>query len=154
MVARKVLVGFAVLALGAGMTASVATALSPCSYRACSDEVAAAEVGGQARGACIKQVLADCRAGLCSCTGGSPPCSCATTTTTLPCSICFVTVTQQCLGPCSQQIDCGIEPNVLCLPVTELQRIGVTCECPTTTTTTTLPSSPSSAFPGRHEGAW
>src|SRR5438105_15002789 len=76
MAARKVLVGFAVLALGVGITASVATAFSPCGYRACSDEVAASGFSGQARGACLRQVIADCRAGLCSCTGGSPPCSC------------------------------------------------------------------------------
>ena len=150
------------LALGAGITASVATAVSPCGYRACSEEVAASGLSGQARGACLRQVMADCRAGRCRCTGGSPPCSCGcgdglcgasedcstcpedcgpcpttttTTTTTLPCSICFVTVDDECLGPCSSDIGCGIEPNVLCLPVTELQRIGFTCECPTTTTT-------------------
>src|SRR6266446_4392987 len=70
MAARKVLVGFAVLALGVGITASVATAFSPCGYRACSDEVAASGFSGQARGACLRQVMADCRAGLCSCTGG------------------------------------------------------------------------------------
>ena len=77
MAARKVLVGFAVLALGVGITGSLATAFSPCSYRACSEEVAASGLSGQARGgACVRQVIADCRAGLCSCTGGSPPCSC------------------------------------------------------------------------------
>jgi hypothetical protein len=76
MAARKMLVGCAVLTLGVGMTVSVATALSPCGYQACSDEVAASGLSGQARGACIRQVMADCRAGLCSCTGGSPPCSC------------------------------------------------------------------------------
>src|ERR671931_787602 len=76
MSACRVLVGFALLALDAGITASVATAFSPCSHRACSDEVAASGLSGQARGACVKQVIADCRAGLCSCTGGSPPCSC------------------------------------------------------------------------------
>jgi hypothetical protein len=169
MPACKLLVGFAVLALGAGMIASVATALSPCGYQACGDDVAASGLSGQARGACIRQVLTNCRAGLCSCTGGSPPCSCVcgdglcgpdedcmmcpqdcgacptTTTTTLPCSMCFVTVTDQCLGPCSADIDCGHEPNVLCLPVTELQRIGVTCECPTTTTTTTTTCPPATA---------
>ena len=137
MSACRVLVGFALLALGAGITASVATAFSPCSHRACSDEVAASGLSGQARGACVKQVIADCRAGLCSCTGGSPPCSC-------PCSVCFSTVsipgqppTAQCLGPCP----CPIEPNLLCLPITEVRRIGFPCECPTTTTTTTLPCS-------------
>src|SRR5438128_12666962 len=141
MAARKVLVGFAVLAVGAAIKASVATASSPCGRKACSEEVAASGLSGQARGACLRQVIADCRAGLCSCTGGSPPCSClcgdglcgppedcttcpqdcgpcpttTTTTTTLPCSICFVTVIDQCLGPCSADIGCGIEPNVLYL---------------------------------------
>jgi hypothetical protein len=139
MATRTVLVGFAALALGASITASVATAFSPCGYRACSDEIAASGLSGQARGACIRQVMADCRAGLCSCSGGSPPCSCTpTTTTTLPCSICFSTVsvpgqppTAQCLGPCSRDNPCPIEPNILCLPVTELQSIGFPCECPT-----------------------
>ena len=174
MVARKVLAGFAMLALGAAIVSPVATASSPCGRKACSEEVAASGLSGQARGACVKQVIADCRAGLCSCTGGSSPCSCVcgdglcgssedcstcprdcgpcptttTTTTTLPCSICFVTVTDQCLGLCSTNFDCGPQPNVLCLPVTELQSIGVcqansplcppeACECPTSTTTTT-----------------
>ena len=136
MAARKVLVAFAVLALGVGITASVATAFSPCGHRACSDEVAASGFSGQARGACLRQVIADCRAGLCSCRGGSPPCSCAcgdglcgpsedcstcpqdcgpcptatTTTTTLPCKICFGTVTHVCGGPCSTDFDCGPPP--------------------------------------------
>jgi len=164
MATRKVLVGFAALALGASITASVATAFSPCSYPACGDKIAASGLSGQARGACIRQIMADCRTGLCSCTGGSPPCSCVcgdglcgpledcstcpqdcgpcspttTTTTTLPCSICFSTVsvpgqppTAQCLGPCSRDNPCPIEPNILCLPVTELQSIGFPCECPT-----------------------
>ena len=154
MAARKVLVGFAVLALAVGITASVATASSPCGRKACSEEVAASGLSGQARGACLKQVIADCRAGLCGCTGGSPPCSCVcgdglcgppedcttcpqdcgpcpttttTTTTTLPCSICFGTVTDSCLGPCSGPFDCGagIVPNELCLPLTELQGFGL-----------------------------
>src|SRR3989442_738043 len=179
MAARKVLVGFAVLALGAAIVSPVATTSSPCGRKACSDEVAASGVSGQASGACLKQVIADCSAGLCSCTGGSPTCSCVcgdglcgssedcstcpqdcgpcptttTTTTTLPCKICFVTVDDECLGPCSTGFDCGIEPNVLCLPVTELQSIGVcqansplcppeACECPTTTTTTTTITCP------------
>jgi hypothetical protein len=173
MTARRAPVGFTVLVLGVAMTASVATALSPCSHRACNDEVTPTGLSSQARGACIRHVMADCRAGRCSCTGGSPPCSCAcgdglcgpaedcsvcpgdcgvcptTTTTTLPCFVCFLTVTDQCLGPCSADLDCGNEPNVLCLSVTELQRIGITCECPTATTTTTLP--PSGAFLDRPE---
>src|SRR5438552_8462232 len=173
MVARKVLAGFAMLALGAAIVSPVATASSRCGRKACSDE-AASGISGQARGACLRQVIADCRAGVCSCTTGSPHCSCVcgdglcgpsedcstcpqdcgpcptttTTTTTLPCNICFVTVFDQCLGPCPPAGNCGIEPNVLCLPVTELQSIGVCrestplCppearECPTSTTTTT-----------------
>jgi hypothetical protein len=142
MAARKVLVGLAVLALSASMTPSVAAAFSPCGHHACKDEVAASGLGRRARSACTRRLMADCRAGVCSCTGESPPCSCApTTTTTLPCSVCFVTVTDQCLGPCSTDFDCGTEPNVLCLPVAELQRIGVcqattplcppeACQCP------------------------
>jgi hypothetical protein len=161
MAARKALAGFAVLVLGAAMTPSVATAISPCSYRACNDEVAASGLSRQARGACIKHVIADCRAGRCSCTGGSPPCSCVcgdglcgpaedcsmcpgdcgpcptTTTTTLPCSICFLTVSALCLGPCTTDADCGNQPNLYCFSVTEVERLtGVTCPCPTTTTTT------------------
>ena len=112
MAARKVLVGFAVLALGAAIKASVATAFSPCGYRACSDEVAASGFGGQARGACLRQVIADCRAGLCSCTGGSPPCSC----------VCGD-------GLCGPSEDCS----------TCLQDCG---PCPTTTTTTTTIATP------------
>jgi len=150
MAAGRTVTAFAVLVLGAAMTASVATAVSPCSYRACKDEVAASALRGHARGTCIRHVLANCRAGRCSCTGESPPCSCGCgnggcpTTTTLPCSLCFVTVTDQCLGRCSTDADCGNEPNVLCLSVTELQRIGITCDCPTTTTT--LPGSASGAL--------
>src|SRR5207302_5467028 len=107
MAARKVLVGFAVLALGVGITASVATAFSPCGYRACSGDVAASGFSGQARGACLRQVIADCRAGLCSCTTGSPHCSC----------VCGD-------GLCGPSEDCSTCPQD-CGP------------CPTTTTTTT-----------------
>src|SRR5438093_12999751 len=107
MAARKVLVAFAVLALGVGITASVATAFSPCGYRACSDDVAASGISGQARGACLRQVMADCRAGLCSCTTGSPHCSC----------VCGD-------GLCGPSEDCSRCPQD-CGP------------CPTTTTTTT-----------------
>ncbi len=110
MAARKVLVGFAVLALGVGITASVATAFSPCGYQACSDEVAASGFSGQARGACLRQVIADCRAGLCSCTGGSPPCSC----------VCGD-------GLCGPPEDCSTCP----------QDCG-TCTTTTTSTTTTM----------------
>ena len=125
MAARKVLAGFAVLVLGAGITASVATAFSPCGYRACSDEIAASGLSGQARGACLRQVIADCRAGLCSCTAGSPPCSC----------VCGD-------GQCGPSEDCSTCP----------QDCGT---CPTTTTTTTTTQaqvqccgSPGGAFDG------
>jgi len=50
MVARKVLAGFAVLALGAAIGAPAATASSPCGRKACSDEVAASPPGGSVRG--------------------------------------------------------------------------------------------------------
>src|SRR2546430_10492634 len=123
--ARKALAVFAVLSLGASIMASVATALSPCSYRACNDEVAASGLSGQARGACVKQVIADCRAGLCSCTAGSPPCSC----------VCGD-------GQCGPSEDCSTCP----------QDCGT---CPTTTTTTTTTQaqvqccgSPGGAFDG------
>src|SRR5438132_13993165 len=151
MAARKALVGFAVLALGVGITASVATAFSPGGYRACSDDVAASGISGQARGACLRQVMADCRAGLCSCTTGSPHCSCVcgdglcgpsedcstcpqdcgpcptttTTTTTLPCNICFPTAFDQCRRPWPPAAHSASEPNVLCLPVTDLHSIRI-----------------------------
>jgi hypothetical protein len=99
MATRKALVAFAVLALGAGVTASIATALSPCSHRACSDEVASSGLSGQARGACVKPVIADCRAGRCSCTGGSPPCSCVCGDTLCGPSEDCSTCPQDC-GPC------------------------------------------------------
>jgi hypothetical protein len=49
--------------------------------------------------------------------------------------------------------DCGPEPNVLCLPVTDVQQIGFACEC-VTSTTTTFPGFPSGAFMNRHEPVW
>ena len=78
MVVRKLLAGFAVLALGASITASVATALSPCSRKACRDLVAASGLSGNAKSACFKEILTDCNAGACSCTGGGGTslCSC------------------------------------------------------------------------------
>jgi len=77
MAARKVLAGFAGLALGVGVLASVTNAAPPCGRKACRDEVAASGRSGRARRACLKKVIADCRANRCSCTDGSPPCSCA-----------------------------------------------------------------------------
>jgi hypothetical protein len=74
MVARKCFARFGVLAaLVLGFIASVANATSPCGRKACSDEVSASGLSGQARQACFKQVIADCNGGACSCTGGSPP---------------------------------------------------------------------------------
>ena len=58
MVARKVLAGFAMLALGAAIVSPVATASSRCGRKACSDE-AASGISGQAREACLRQVIAD-----------------------------------------------------------------------------------------------
>jgi len=48
MVARKVLAGFAMLALGAAIVSPVATASSRCGRKTCSDEVAASGISGQA----------------------------------------------------------------------------------------------------------
>ena len=107
MVARKLLVAFAALELGVGIMASVATAFPPCGHRACSDTAAASGLSGRARAACVRQVIADCTAGLCSCTGGSPPCSC----------VCGD-------GLCGPSEDCATCPQD-CGP------------CPTTTTSTT-----------------
>src|SRR5207244_96455 len=107
MAARKVLVGFAVLALGAAIGAPAATASSPCGRKACSDEVAASGLSGQAMAACLKSVISDCHAGLCSCTDGTPPCSC----------VCGD-------GLCGPSEDCSTCP----------QDCGA---CPTTTSTTT-----------------
>ena len=78
MAVRRMLAGFAVLALGIVplALAPLATALPPCSHKACDGEVAASGLSGNARAACFKQVIADCKAGACSCTGASPPCSC------------------------------------------------------------------------------
>jgi hypothetical protein len=107
---RKVLAGVAVSALGVAVLASVANAASPCGRKACSDEVGASGLRGQARQACFKQVIADCNAGACSCTGGSPPCSC----------VCGD-------GLCGPPEDCSTCP----------QDCGT---CPTTTSTTTSTS--------------
>jgi len=77
MAVREVLAAFAVLALGVGVLTSVANAAPACGHKACTDEVAASGLTRTQRVACFKQVVADCEAGSCSCTGGSPPCSCA-----------------------------------------------------------------------------
>jgi hypothetical protein len=73
MAARKVLMGFPLLALGVGLLASLANAAPTCGSKVCSDEAAASGLSGNARKACLKSLISDCQAGLCSCTGGSPP---------------------------------------------------------------------------------
>src|SRR6058998_3457607 len=76
MAVREVLAAFAVLALGVGVLTSVTNAAPACGHKACTDEVAASGLTRTQRVACFKQVVADCEAGSCSCTDGSPPCSC------------------------------------------------------------------------------
>src|SRR5262249_31387452 len=76
MAARKVLIGFPLLALGVGLLASVTNAAPTCGSKTCNDEAAASGLSGKARRACLDSLISDCQAGLCSCTGGSPPCSC------------------------------------------------------------------------------
>jgi len=114
MVARKVFIGVAVLALGGGVLALVANAatLPLCGSKVCSDEAAASGLSGKARRACRDSLISDCRAGLCSCTGGSPPCSCV-------CGDGLCGPFEDCLT-CPQ--DCG--------------------PCPTTTTTTSTTMPP------------
>ena len=70
---RIVLAG---LAFSVGMMGSLAKADPACSARQCSDELFASGLTGNALKACLQQVTADCRNGICSCTGGTPPCSC------------------------------------------------------------------------------
>src|SRR5215475_5480352 len=129
MAARKVLTGVAVLALGGGVLASVANAAALCGPKACSDEAAASGLSGKARKACLDSLISDCQAGLCSCAGGSPPCSCV-------CGDGLCGPSEDC-GTCPQ--DCGTCPT--------------TSTTTTTTTTITLPpiqccvqSSPMGAF--------
>ena len=110
MAARKVLIGFAVLALAVDLLARVANAFPPCGPKACSDEAAASGLTDDAGRACLKSLIFDCHAGLCSCTGGSPPCSC----------VCGD-------GLCGPSEDCSTCPGD-CGPC-----------LPTTTTTTTVP---------------
>ena len=75
MAVRKMLAGFAVLALGVGVRAPMAAAFPPCGHRACSEEVGATGLGGRERAACFQEVTASCTAGECSCTG-EPACVC------------------------------------------------------------------------------
>ena len=114
MVARKLLTGVAVLALGGGVLALVANAAPVCGSKACSDEAAATGLSGKARRACLDSLISDCRAGLCSCTEESPPCSC----------VCGD-------GLCGSSEDCSTCP----------QDCGL---CPTTTTTTSTSTSTTS----------
>jgi hypothetical protein len=101
MAARKVFTGFAVLAIGVGVLGSVANAAAPsCGSKVCSDEAAASGLSGKARRACLDSLISDCQAGLCSCTGGSPPCSCV-------CGDGLCGPSEDC-GTCPQ--DCGTCP--------------------------------------------
>jgi len=76
---RKILAAFGVLALGLGLAlmASRVGAAPACGHHPCSDEVAAAGLSGKARAQCFKGVIAACKAGSCSCTGGTPACACS-----------------------------------------------------------------------------
>src|SRR5438477_12306222 len=69
----QLLVVFAVL----GIATSAARAFPPCSRRACSDELGTSDLTRAQRRACRRQIRADCLAGACSCTGGSPACRCS-----------------------------------------------------------------------------
>jgi hypothetical protein len=106
MVARKVLTGIAVLTLGGGVLASVANAAPVCGSKACSDEAAASGLTGSAGRACLKSLNSDCQAGVCSCTGGSPPCSCV-------CGDGLCGPSEDC-GTCPQ--DCGTCTIQCCVP--------------------------------------
>ena len=117
MAVRKILAGFTLLALGVCVVASVANAASPCGRKTCSDEVAASGLSGKARSACFQQVITDCNAGACSCTGGSPPCSCV-------CGDGLCGPSENC-STCPQ--DCGP-----CAPTTTTATTTTT-SCPTTT---------------------
>src|SRR5437870_1490534 len=135
MAARKVLAGFAGLALGVGVLASVANAAPPCGRKACSDEVAASGSSGQARRACFEKVIADCRASRCSCTGGSPPCSCVFCSGAGDCPIGTAcnTTTGQCESACGDASHsichggcCG---GGTCQPGTEASACGSAGDC-------------------------
>jgi hypothetical protein len=118
MAARKVLAGFAVLVLGAAVVRPVAHAAPSCGRKACSDEVAASGLSGNAMARCLKSVVSQCRAGLCSCTGGSTPCSC----------VCGD-------GLCGPSEDCSTCPadcgrrswNIVCSAVTAIGAGGRDC---------------------------
>jgi hypothetical protein len=104
MAARKVFTGFAVLAIGVGVLGSVANAAPSCGSKVCSDEAAASGLSGKARRACLNSLISDCQAGLCSCTGGSPPCSCV-------CGDGLCGPSEDC-GTCPQ--DCVTCPTIQC----------------------------------------
>src|SRR5437763_13865731 len=117
MAAHRMLIVFAVLALGVGVLASVANAAPPCGSTACGDEIAASGLSGKSRAAGLRQVTSECREGLCSCTGGSPPCSC----------VCGD-------GLCGPAEDCSTCP-------------ADCGSCPPTNTTTTTTSCPTTTAP-------
>jgi hypothetical protein len=67
-----------VLGVGLFVSATRVIAAPPtCGHRECSDEVSASGLTGKARADCFKTVIADCKAGNCSCTGGTPACACS-----------------------------------------------------------------------------
>jgi hypothetical protein len=86
---RRAGVTLAAVALGAGVfVSSLATGAPPqaCSKKSCAEEVSSAcgAFTGMAASTCTKNLLAQCNAGLCTCTGqpGLPNCPVTTTTTT------------------------------------------------------------------------
>src|SRR4029450_13394635 len=100
-------------------------------------DLAAIGLTSDARRACLKSLISDCQAGRCSCTGGSPPCSCV-------CGDGLCGPSEDC-GTCPQ--DCGACcGNGTCEP--SRGDDCATCPpdcgtCPTTTTTTTTTTTPS-----------
>ena len=60
----------AVVFLGVALmlaAARITVAAPPCGHRSCSDEVAQSGLTGRDRAACFKAVIAECKAGGCSC---------------------------------------------------------------------------------------
>jgi hypothetical protein len=129
MVARKLLAACVMLALGASTMASVASALPPCGRKACRDLVTASGLSGNAKSACFKEILTDCNAGACSCTGegGASVCSCCgdgRCGNLEDCSNC----PQDC-GPCCGNTSAP-ECNGMCSAAGEICRpFGGSCHC-------------------------
>ena len=123
MAARRVLDGFALLALGVGL-ASVANAFPPCGHKACNDEAAASGLTGNAKEVCVKSLISDCEAGHCSCTGGSPPCSCVCGDGLCGPSEDCGTCPQDC-GPCCGNGMCDHGETSSTCP----QDCGAVCDC-------------------------